>query len=111
MLDEVSKLRNRAELQSLNAVGWYYDKKKAKNFGSRWLRFWAITLTVFGGLIPLLSSAGIVQALLWYFAKETPNVQLVELRFNQFGYVLIGLAAGCVSDQSLAAQQGDESSV
>jgi hypothetical protein len=98
MLDELSKIRDHAELQALNAVAWYYNKKKSKNFWSRWLRFWAITLTISGGLVPVLSAAGFVEAVLRYYgAKDPLNIQLVELHFNQLGYVLIGLAAGCVA--------------
>ena len=98
LLDGLSKLRDHAELQALEAIGWYYEKKKSKNFWSRWLRFWAIFFTVSGGLIPLLSAAGIVQAILRYYgAKDETDIQLVELHFNQLGYVLIGLAAGCVA--------------
>jgi hypothetical protein len=97
-LDGLSQLRDRAELQALEAIEWYYEKKKSKNFWSRWLRFWAISLTLVGGLVPLLSAAGIVQAVLRYYnVKDPGTVQLVELRFNQFGYILIGLAAGCVA--------------
>jgi hypothetical protein len=97
-LEGLSKLRERAETQAQDAIAWYYDKKRSKNFWSRWLRFWAISLTVLGGLIPLLSAAGIVEAVLRYYgAKDAASIQFIELRFNQFGYVLIGLAAGCVA--------------
>ena len=98
MLQGFSELRDRVELQALDAVAWYYEKKKSKNGWSRWLRFWAITFTVFGGLIPFISAAGIVQAVLWHYGdKDAANSQLAELRFNQLGYVSIGLAAGCVA--------------
>jgi hypothetical protein len=93
----LSKLRDRAELQALDAIGWYYDKKKSKNFWSRWLRFWAITLTILGGLIPVLSAAGLVEVVRRYYGSKETNFQLAELHFNQLGYVLIGLAAGCVA--------------
>lgn len=97
-LDCLSRLRERADQEALKAITWYYDKKKSKNFWSRWLRFWAITLTVMGGLIPVLSAAGAVQLALRYYGIKEPAVsQFVELRFNQLGYVFIGLAAGCVA--------------
>jgi hypothetical protein len=95
-LEGLAKLRDRAERQALDAVDWYYEKKKSKNFFSQWLRFWAIGLTVLGGLVPVLSAAGIVEAVLRY-SGSAANLQVVELRFNQLGYVLIGLAAGCVA--------------
>jgi hypothetical protein len=98
MLEGLSKLRDRAEEQALDAIGWYYAKKTSKNFWSRWLRFWAISFTLFGGLIPVLSAAGIVEAVLRCTgAKDALSMQLIELHFNQLGYVLIGLAAGCVA--------------
>jgi SMODS and SLOG-associating 2TM effector domain 2 len=98
MLDGLSKLRERAESQALDAIGWYYEKKKSKNFWSRWLRFWAIAFTILGGLVPLLSAAGLVQIVLRYYSVNDPiSIQLAELHFNQLGYVLIGFAAGCVA--------------
>lgn len=94
----LSELRDRAESQALDAIVWYYEKKKSKNFWSRWLRFWAISLTVLGGLIPLLSAAGFVEPALRLFGLSASGpTQVIELRFNQFGYILIGLAAGCVA--------------
>jgi hypothetical protein len=97
-LEGLLKLRERADLQALDAINWYYEKKKQKNFASRWLRFWAISFTILGGLIPLLSAAGIVEAVLRYYGAKAPgDIHVAELRFNQFGYILIGLAAGCVA--------------
>lgn len=97
-LEGLSKLRDRAESQALDAILWYYGKKQSKNFWSRWLRFWAISFTVLGGLVPLLSASGIVEAALRFFGlSASGTTQEIELRFNQFGYILIGLAAGCVA--------------
>ncbi len=97
-LDCLSRLRERTDRQALDAIAWYYDKKKSKNFWSRWLRFWAIGLTVLGGLIPVLSAAGIVQmALGRYGNRNAAADQFLELRVNQLGYVFIGLAAGCIA--------------
>jgi len=93
------QLRERAELQASEAVSWYYAKKRSKNFWSRWLRFWAIAFTVLGGLVPVLASTGLIEPMLRHFfnVSDRKDIQLVELHFNQFGYVLIGLAAGCVA--------------
>jgi hypothetical protein len=98
MIEGLSKLRARAEQQALDAVAWYYAKKTSKNFWSRWLRFWAIGLTVVGGLVPILSASGMVEAALRYYGwKELTDIQRIELHFNQLSYLLIGLAAGCVA--------------
>jgi hypothetical protein len=99
MMTGLSQLRERAELQALEAVGWYYAKKRSKNFWSRCLRFWAIAFTVLGGLVPILAATGIVEPVFRYIynASDSKDMQLAELHFNQFGYVLIGLAAGCVA--------------
>jgi hypothetical protein len=96
-LDGLSQLRERTDRQALDAIAWYYNKKKSKNFWSRWLRFWAITFTVLGGLVPVLTAAGAVQFWLQHYGYNDVNIQMVELRFNQFGYVFIGLAAGCIA--------------
>jgi hypothetical protein len=99
MLNGLWQLRERAESQALEAVGWYYAKKRSKNIWSRWLRFWAISFTVLGGLVPILAATGIVEAVFRHFynVSDSKDMQLAELHFNQFGYVLIGLAAGCVA--------------
>jgi hypothetical protein len=90
MLVGLGQLRTCAEDQAIKALNWYYAKKRSKNILSRWLRFWAIFFTILGGLIPILAATGLgayIPALL----------QVDELQFNQFGYVFIGFAAGCVA--------------
>ena len=99
LMGGLSILRERAELQALDAIGWYYSKKKSKNFWSRWLRFWAILYTILGGLAPILSATGLAQLIAQYFYGNVDDrdLRLAEMRFNQCGYVLIGLAAGCLA--------------
>lgn len=95
MFGGLTRLMQIAEEQALDAIDWYYRKKKAKNRWSRWLRFLAITFTVMGGLVPILAATGLV-ALIFHPANDD-KLRLYELRFNQFGYVFIGLAAGCIA--------------
>jgi hypothetical protein len=93
------QLRDEVELQALNAINWYYEKKVSKNGWSRWLRFWALTYTVLGGLVPVLTATGVFAFLFKRFLHTTKGKDLLiaDLHFNQFGYVLIGIAAGCVA--------------
>jgi hypothetical protein len=53
-----------------------------------------LTLSL-AGLVPILAATGLVQLL--FHSTSDEKLRLDELRFNQFGYVFIGLAAGCVA--------------
>ncbi len=88
----LTELRTRAEKESLDAIAWYYRKKQSKNFWSRWLRYWAITFTILAGLVPIIAALGLI-----HFSPDPGAQKLAELRFEQFGYVFIGLAAGCLA--------------
>jgi SMODS and SLOG-associating 2TM effector domain 2 len=91
-LESLNILRERAESEAEKATKWYYEKKKSKNWWSRWLRGWAITFTVFAGLVPILGASGVFS-----FRTDPSHARLLELQFNQFGYIFIGLAAGCIA--------------
>ncbi|HTT10754.1 MAG TPA: SLATT domain-containing protein [Burkholderiaceae bacterium] len=43
------------ESEALNAIAWYWDKKKWKARLSRWIRLWALILTACAGLLPIVS--------------------------------------------------------
>lgn len=97
-LEGLERMRDRAQQQAIETVDWYYSKKNSKNFWSRWLRLWAIAYTILGGLVPVLSAAGFIQLLSHYWLHiGVERIQFWELRFNQLGYVFIGIAAGCVA--------------
>jgi hypothetical protein len=68
-----------AEDQAARASSWYYRKKDRKAFWSWVLRSGTVLLTAAGGLIPVIVVA------LGYKDEQ-------QLRFNQWGYVAIGLA-------------------
>jgi hypothetical protein len=73
-----------AEAHAGRAIAWYFRKKAAKSVLSRGLRIAAIVLTTLGGLAPIVTSGGLVNA-------DTARV------VGQAGYVLLGLAAAAVA--------------
>jgi hypothetical protein len=77
-------LRAHAELQTQKAIDWYYSKKAHKARGSWLYRFGAIIATALGGIIPIALPLLVTDA----------NQQL---RWNQVGYVCVGLAAVCLA--------------
>ena len=92
VLEGLRLLRARADLQALDAIEWYYQKKKSKNRWSRWLRFWTISFSLLGGLVPILAATGIVERL--FPQTDAVKQHLADLRFNQFGYIFIGPSCG-----------------
>jgi hypothetical protein len=93
VMESLLAIRRRAELQALDAVRWYNSKKDSKRWWSRWLRGWAITFTVLGGLVPFIAATGLLHAK----PGSQESNEVIALHFNQFGYVFLGLAAGCVA--------------
>src|SRR4051794_31207936 len=70
--------------QAQKQIEWYWTKKTAKVQMSMSLRFLAIVLVVFGGLVPILKA--VLPATL---------IARFPFDFGQCGYLLIGVAAGC----------------
>jgi hypothetical protein len=78
-------LRQYVETEAQKQIAWYYAKKARKARMSVTLRFISIVLFVFGGLVP------IIKATLPASATAT-----LPFDFGQAGYLLIGIAAGCI---------------
>jgi hypothetical protein len=70
-------LRQWAEKEAADAISWYLRDKATKRFAARTLRGLAIVLAVVGAVAPLLTAG----------TKVNGN----------WGYVLLGLAAGCLA--------------
>src|SRR4051812_11457226 len=82
----LATLNRYVEDQAQDQIRWYWDKKRSQAAMSMRLRFVAIILVAFGGLVPIL--------------KATLPVTLTArfpFDFGQSGYLLIGLAAGCMA--------------
>jgi hypothetical protein len=81
----LSTLHQYVEDQAQKQVSWYWDKKKPKSRMSMSLRFIAIILFALGGLVPIVK------------ATLPPTVtSRFPFDFGQLGYLLIGVAAGCM---------------
>src|SRR5579872_2239446 len=83
--NSLSVLHQYVEDQASKHIRWYWDKKRIKARVSTSLRFAAIILGVLGGLVPLVKAA----------LPPIPPGKL-PFDFGQAGYLLIGVAAGCV---------------
>ena len=85
MENSLSVLHQYVEDQAQKHIQWYWDKKRAKAHASMFLRFVAIILFVLGGLVPIVKAT-------------LPNAVAarVPFDFGQSGYLLIGVAAGCM---------------
>jgi hypothetical protein len=81
----LSVLHQYVEDQAQTQLQWYWDKKQAKARMSMSLRFLAIILFVLGGLVPIVKAT-----LPATVAAKFP------FDFGQSGYLLIGIAAGCM---------------
>jgi hypothetical protein len=79
-------LHQYVEDQAQKQINWYWDKKRAKAQVSVLLRFTAIVLFVLGGLVPIVKAT-----LPATVAAKFP------FDFGQSGYLLIGVAAGCMA--------------
>jgi hypothetical protein len=81
----LSVLNQYVEDEAQKQIQWYWDKKRAKAHMSMFLRFVAIILFALGGLVPIVK-ATLPPALSAKFPFD----------FGQSGYLLIGIAAGCI---------------
>jgi len=78
-------LRRYVEDEAQKQINWYYAKKASKSAVSTALRFLAILLFVTGGLVPIIKAT-----------LPTAAVLKFPFDFGQAGYLLIGIAAGCL---------------
>src|SRR5215472_15705052 len=83
--NSLRELREYVETEAQKQIAWYYAKKARKARMSVTLRFISIVLFVLGGLVP------IIKATLPASATAT-----LPFDFGQAGYLLIGVAAGCI---------------
>src|SRR5215470_16396054 len=83
--NSLSMLHQYVEEQAQKQIQWYWDKKRAKANMSMVLRFVAILLFVLGGLVPIVKAT-----------LPPTAVAKFPFDFGQSGYLLIGVAAGCM---------------
>src|SRR5438067_1848615 len=81
----LAELRRYVESEAQRQISWYDGKKTRKAQVSMVLRFVAILLFVLGGLVPIIKATLLPEVI----AK-------LPFDFGQAGYLLIGVAAGCV---------------
>jgi hypothetical protein len=81
----LGQIRRYVEDQAQKQIEWYYAKKKWKARMSTALRFVPILLFVMGGLVPIIKAT-----------LQPDTISKFPFDFGQAGYLLIGVAAGCV---------------
>lgn len=84
----LESLRLYAEKKIQDELNWYYRKKSGRSVSSQALRFFAVILTVFGGLVPVLVSVFGARPR-WHWLDAFAN-----LRFGQLGYLFLAVAGG-----------------
>jgi SMODS and SLOG-associating 2TM effector domain 2 len=82
--NSLAALHKYIEDEAKAQIQWYWDKKRAKAHMSMFLRFVAIVLFVLGGLVPIVKAT-------------LPATTKYPFDFGQSGYLLIGVAAGCMA--------------
>jgi hypothetical protein len=87
----LDKIRRLVEADLESAINWYYAKKRRKVWYSQGLRLAAVLFGTIGAAIPFLASTGL--------GREVS--ELTILRTNQWGYVFIVIAGGCVAVDKL----------
>lgn len=80
------KLYTQTESETHGAIDWYKRKKLWKACFSRLFRLVAISASVGGGMMPILS--GMASARTW--------LGMEQVFMSQFGYVLLAFAAACL---------------
>lgn len=83
--NSLAELRRYVENEAQEQIAWYYAKKSRKAQVSTALRFAAILLFVMGGLVPIIKATLLPEV-----------IRKLPFDFGQAGYLLIGVAAGCV---------------
>jgi hypothetical protein len=84
----LENLRVYAEKKIQDELNWYYRKKSGRSVTSQALRFFAVILSVLGGLVPVLVSV-FGSRPRWHGLDSFAN-----LRFGQLGYLFLAIAAG-----------------
>lgn len=85
--DHLEQLRAYAEAKIEEELAWYRRNKKSRADTSRRLRFWAVSCTILGGLVPVVVAA---------MGERPAFFNGWPVRFSQMGYVLLGIAGGFV---------------
>jgi hypothetical protein len=83
--NSLRELRQYVEIEAQKQISWYYAKKTSKARMSMALRFISIVLFVLGGLVPIIKAT-----------LPTSTAAMLPFDFGQAGYLLIGVAAGCI---------------
>jgi conflict system pore-forming effector with SLATT domain len=84
----LESLRVYAERKIDGDLSWYYRRKSGRAFTSQALRFFAVALTVLGGLVPVVISL---------FGSRPPwgwLAPFASIRIGQLGYLFLALAGG-----------------
>lgn len=85
--DHLEQLRAYAEVKIEGELDWYRRNKKGRATTSQRLRFWAVSCTILGGLVPVVVAA---------VGERPAFLDGWPIRFGQLGYVLLGIAGGFV---------------
>src|SRR5215831_19466684 len=83
--NSLSVLHQYVEDQAQKQIQWYWNSKRSKSYMSMFLRFVAIILFVLGGLVPIVKAT-----------LPSTVTDKFPFDFGQSGYLLIGVAAGCM---------------
>ena len=78
------------EAKILGEWSWDQRRKTAQSTRSQSLRWYALLLSIVGGLVPLLTALFSRPDWPWF------TTALGWINFGQLGYVLLAIAAGCV---------------
>jgi hypothetical protein len=84
--NSLRELRQYVEIEAQRQTSWYYAKKTSKARMSVALRFISIVLFVLGGLVPIIKAT-----------LPPSTTAMLPFDFGQAGYLLIGIAAGCIA--------------
>ncbi|HEV2294326.1 MAG TPA: SLATT domain-containing protein [Tepidisphaeraceae bacterium] len=80
----LAELKSYASAEAVQAQLWYMRNRRTKSVVGRGLRIAAILLTTIGGIVPFITTTGLVDP----SAKND---------WSQVGYVFLGLAAGSIA--------------
>ena len=84
----LESMRLYAEKKIQNELNWYYRRKSGRSATSQALRFFAVILSVLGGLVPVLISV-FGSRPRWHWLDT-----FAGLRFGQLGYLFLAVAGG-----------------
>ena len=85
----LEELRIYVEKQAGAEIGWYARNIRGARRASRWLRMWALLFTALGGLVPILQSVNVLQAI----GERLLGPDTAEgIQLGQLGYLCLALA-------------------